>query len=253
MALKIRLLLTSACSARCAYCHNEGQSKKTALLHISTIRDILEYLISAGHQPTEIVLSGGEPTLHKQVADIARLCKETGTYVSMDSHAGHPQLLKTALPYLDELKVHIDAFDADKQRQSMGIEIQKVLASIQLAKAFPNLTLIANHPLVDVQGTVAFVNQARELAIDCKIIDAFNYGLVPIVHWAQLGYTRLDDKTWLHENGTHRIYTKRCTAEHNPTDTLFIGADGVRRAVDGDVLGRPDQFNLDWVVNPMAA
>lgn len=253
MALKIRLLLTSACSARCAYCHNEGQSNKTALLNFGTIQRILEDLISAGQRPAEIVLSGGEPTLHKQVADIARLCKETGTYVSMDSHAGHPQLLKKALPHLDELKVHIDAFDAERQRRSMGIEIRNVLTSIQLAKANPNLRLIANHPLVNVQETVAFVNQAREQGIDCKIIDAFNFGIVPIVHWPQLGYTRLDDKTWLHENGTHRIYTKQCGAEQNPIDTLFVGADGVRRAVDGEVIGLPDQFNLDWIINSVAA
>lgn len=256
MALKIRLLLTSACSARCAYCHNEGQSKKTALLNISTILNILNDLKRAGQQPAEIVLSGGEPTLHKQVADIARVCRETGSYVSMDSHAGHPQLLKAVLPFLDELKIHIDAFDAARQRQSMGIELRNVLASIQLAKAHSNLKLIANHPLVNVQETVGFVHHAREQEIDCKIIDAFNFGTMPftpIVHWSQLGYARLDDKTWLHENGKHRIFTKQCGAAHNPPDTLFIGADGVRRAVDGEVLGLPEQFNHDWVINLAAA
>lgn len=64
MALKIRFLLTSRCTATCAYCHNEGQSKQGAsLLRFSIIKHILDTLTAAHIMPSEIVLSGGEPTL----------------------------------------------------------------------------------------------------------------------------------------------------------------------------------------------
>lgn len=245
---KIRFLLTSACSARCAYCHNEGQSKEPALLRTKSIVDILERLMKSGNMPDEIVLSGGEPTLHKNLGEIARLCKETGCYVSMDSHAGHPQLLEKALPFLDEIKIHIDSFNPEKQRQSMGIEIQHVLASVQLAQMFPNLKLIANHPLVNVQDTVDFVRRARNLRIHCKIIEIFKYGMAAIVHWGQLGYTQQNTKSWLHQDGTHRLFTKQCDAKHNPNDTLFVGADGVRWAIDHPSIGMPEAFEANWLM-----
>lgn len=253
MAFKIRFLLTNRCTATCAYCHNEGQGTQGASqLRLTTIAGILDTLQAAGQAPDEIILSGGEPTLHKQVGDIARLCKATGAHVSMDSHVGHPALLQAALPYLDELKMHIDAFDAAVQYASMGIDISKVLVSIQHAQQFPALQLRVNHPLRDVQETAAFVQRTRELGVDCKVIEMFGQDTCTVnlrtVNWANLGYTRQACGDWLHANGTHRVFHKRCDAAHNTADnTLFIGVDGVRRSVDGAVIGTADNFNMEML------
>ena len=253
MALKIRFLLTSRCTATCTYCHNEGQGKQGAsLLRLSTISAILGKLAAAGIVPDEIILSGGEPTLHKQVGDIARQCKATGTHVSMDSHVSHPQLLQAALPYLDELKMHIDSFDPATQQASMGIDIHDVLTSIRHAQQFPALQLRVNHPLRDVQETAAFVARTRELGVDCKVIEMFGHDTctanLRTVNWANLGYTRHADGEWLHADGKHSVFHKRCGAAHNQHDnTLFIGADGVRRALDSAVIGTADNFHTNML------
>ena len=39
--LKLRLLLTSDCTARCGYCHNEGQAKDTTRLSLADITHVL--------------------------------------------------------------------------------------------------------------------------------------------------------------------------------------------------------------------
>lgn len=251
MAFQLRFLLTSQCTATCAYCHNEGQAKAASLLRLETIEGILAELKAHGRVPSEIVLSGGEPTLHKRLEEIARLCKSAGTYVSMDSHGGHPNLLKAALPYLDELKIHVDSFDALEQKASMGVEIGNVLASISLAKRFP-LTLRINHPLKCARKTEAFITKARALEIDCKIIEMFDMDLPgPPLHTMDVavqGYERQADGHWLHRNGSHRVFTKRCGANHNNlTNTLFIGFDGIRRAVDGVRIGHADAFSIDML------
>ncbi|MFZ4538555.1 radical SAM protein [Propionivibrio sp.] len=242
--LKLRFLLTGKCTARCAYCHNEGQTKEAAQLRLPVIAMILETLETAGHLPDEIILSGGEPTLNRELGSIARLCKSTGTVVSLDTHAGHPRLLEPALPYLDEMKVHIDSFDPITQRQSMGIEICNVLTSIRLAKQFPALQIVANHPLQRIDDTRDFVEQARILGVDCKVIEMFRFGTSHITpDWKNFGYTQQIKGHWLHEDGQHRIFTKRCDAEHNLDNSLFIGADGIRRAVDGVIIGQAEDFS----------
>lgn len=250
MALKIRFLLTSRCTATCAYCHNEGQGTQgTSLLRLSTIQHILDTLAAANIVPDEIILSGGEPTLHKHVGKIAQQCKATGTRVSMDSHAGHPQLLQAALPYLDELKLHVDSFDADQQKRSMGLDLNEVLTSIQLAQAFPALQLHFNHPLQDVQDTAEFVKQARGLGVNCKVIEMFGEKQCSInlrsMNWSNLGYQQQSNSDWLHANGIHRVFHKRCGAEHNNDNTLFIGADGIRRALDGSVISTAEKFHIN--------
>jgi molybdenum cofactor biosynthesis enzyme MoaA len=251
MVLKLRFLLTGKCTARCTYCHNEGQNKKAALLRLSTIAMILEKLATAGRLPDEIILSGGEPTLNRELGAIARLCKSTGAVLSLDTHAGHPQLLAAALPYLDELKMHIDSFDPEKQRQSMGIEISEVLTSIRLAQQFPALHLLVNHPLQHIDDTRVFVEQTRKLGVDCKIIELFKCGTSRIApDWQALGYTQQIKGHWLHKGGDHRLFTKRCGAEHNSPNTLFIGADGVRRALDGIIIGSANAFSTQMLYRP---
>jgi organic radical activating enzyme len=237
MSLKVRLLLTDKCSAHCAYCHNEGQAQGRAFLSVDTIAAFLDDLYAKNRIPSEIILSGGEPTLHPQVGDVARLCKERGVVVSMNTHGGHPGRLIKALPYLDELKLHIDSFDADEQRLSMGIKLDRSLESIALAKTYP-LTLRVNHPLVSVAKTSAFVKRARELQIDCKIIEMFGEDMLstPLVsmNWDALGYVDQGDGRWSHHDGMHQVFAKRCGRQHNLDETYFVSVSGVRTGLDSD-------------------
>lgn len=245
MTLKIRFLLTSRCTATCAYCHNEGQSKKVNLLPLATIENILTQLREQNIIPDEIVLSGGEPTLHKHVAQIARLCKDSGAHVSMDTHGGHPSLLSPALPYLDEIKLHIDSFDPAKQLTSMGIPLAAALESTRLAKQYP-LQMYVNHPVQDQQQTLEFVRSARENQLDCKLIELHGQSSkvsLNSIDWRTEGYVSMPNEQWLHTKSGQRIVSKRCGAEHNDCHTLFIGTDGIRRSLSGIILCAPEQFH----------
>lgn len=246
--LKLRLLLTNRCTARCAYCHNEGQNTEGhALLNLEMVKDILQQLQILGVKPQEFILSGGEPTLHKDVAGIARLCQTTGAHISMDSHLGHPVLLKKALPFVNELKVHLDSFDADIQYQSMRIHLADVLHSLKIAKQFPNLDIKLNHPMGDFIQTAQFIKQARLLNVNCKIIELFQQDhSIPLntINWKALGYQQ-HENYWLHQNGAHKVYHKRCDAESNRHEnTLFIGVEGIRFSVDGDIMMTLDELDL---------
>jgi molybdenum cofactor biosynthesis enzyme MoaA len=250
MSLTIRFLLTSKCTASCGYCHNEGQTMAGNLLSLETIRNILRELTAHNCLPKEFVLSGGEPTLHKHVAEIARLCKSTGASVSMDSHAGHPDLLAPVLPYLDELKIHVDSFDAEEQKASMGIELENVLTSIRIAQQYP-LLLRTNHPLSSAEKTSAFIRKARHYGIDCKIIEMFGLNAQHVhlkdMNWERDGYHHQADGSWLHENGKRRLFTKRCGKKYNTDQTLFIGADGIRRDLKGIIIGQAKNFSIQML------
>lgn len=249
MAYKIRFLLTNKCTASCNYCHNEGQGNVGNILPLGEIQHVLDTLKNSGKCPSEIVLSGGEPTLHRELAQIARVCKQTGAYVSMNSHAGHPALLSPALPYLDELKVHLDSFNPVEQENRMGINLGEVLASIREAQRYP-LKLITNHPLTSEHEVTAFISEARHVGIDCKIIEMFGHaGHPPIdaIDWKKLGYQKGHDGSWQHRNRQHRLFMKRCTPEDNPTSTLFIGPGGVRQELNGHSLGLPSSFKADMI------
>lgn len=249
MSQRIRLLLTAKCTAHCAYCHNEGQGEGGNLLSLATIQDILRQIAAAGRVLDEIVLSGGEPTLHKHLGAIARLCRASGAKVSMDSHGGHPDLLAAALPFLDELKLHIDSFNPVIQQQRMGIALPAVLRSLALAKQFPALRVLANHPLHCVKETAAFVQSARTHGLDCKIIEMFRHAPTAItlraMNWAALGYTQQNQAHWQHSETAHQLFIKQCGAAQNQENCLFIGADGIRKGLDQPILMAAKDFTPD--------
>lgn len=247
-SMKIRFLLTGRCTARCKYCHNEGQSKPAPMLSLQTINYMLAELEAHNLRPQEIILSGGEPTLHKELAAVAKRCKETGAYLSMNSHGGHPERLLAALPYLDELKLHVDSFHPRIQMESMGIPLDKVRESIALSQQH-HVRILANHPVQDWASARHFIRAARIAGIDCKLIDLLGQpsqgGGVDRMPWRQEGYIRVDQQSWLHVDGEHRMYTRQCGAEFNAGDgSLFVGTDGIRRSLEGPVIGYPENFSV---------
>ena len=251
MFLKLRLLLTNACSARCAYCHNEGQQKAGDRLTLVEIDHLLDTLADEGVDVSEIVLSGGEPTLHPQLPEIACRCKASGAWVSINTHAGHPTKLTPALPWLNELKIHVDSFDRQRQRASMGIGIDKVQQSIAAAKDHGDLQLFINHPLQSLDEASAVIDAARTLAVDVKLIElldtAYGQPRLQQMPWAELGYRPTGESSWRHVDGAHRVLTRRCVKSVGEAVELFVGPDGIRHDFQTPKLGTAEAFVLNML------
>lgn len=244
----VRLLLTQHCTARCAYCHNEGQGAGRKQLVLADIARLLQRFATQGMQVDEYVLSGGEPTLHPQLPEIARLCRQSGARVSLNTHGGIPQRLVPALPWVNEVKIHLDSFDPRIQQDAMGIRLGKVLQSIAAVQAQAHVRCVLNHPLRSLAGTQALIDQARQRQLDCKIIALYGQPGAPDIHaldqqFAQWGYWQ-DSEAWVRPE--HRIHTRQCDDHAPGLDTLFIGVDGVRRHLSGPILGQINECVPGW-------
>lgn len=245
---KLRLLLTSDCTARCAYCHNEGQAKDTTRLALADITHVLNTLAAAGQCVDEIILSGGEPTLHPQLAEIAQLAKASGALVSINTHGAHPGLLERALPWIDELKLHIDSFDPKRQKQSMGLSIGKVLQSIEKSRQYAGLRTVVNHPLQSLHEAREVIATTRTLGVECKLIELLDTPQacpqLSDIPWVALGYRPTAPGFWQHHISGHRVMARRCKPHQTRAIELFIDAGGVRRQLQGASLGAARDFSL---------
>jgi len=121
-----------------------------------------------------------------------------------------------------------------------------------MAQKYP-IKLLANHPVQTWGETRRFVRSARDSGIDCKLIDLLNNMTDSLsgdqMPWHEEGYTRTTDgNTWQHSDTHHRIHTRQCGGEHNTSnDTLFIGTDGIRRVLDGPVIGHAEDFDIQFL------
>ena len=246
--LKLRFLLTSACTARCGYCHNEGQAKNTTRLSLVDITHVLDTLAAGHRQVREIILSGGEPTLHPQLAEIAQRSKASGALVSINTHGAHPGLLERALPWIDELKLHIDSFNPQRQKDSMGLSIDKVLQSIEKSRQHPGLRTVVNHPLQTLTEASEVLATTRRLGVECKLIELLDTAQanpqLTDIPWTALGYQATAPGLWQHRVCGHRAMARRCNTHQTHATELFIGADGVRAQLQGERLGAAHRFTI---------
>lgn len=85
-------IFTSGCNFACPFCHNSGLVKGTEP-EIPT-SEILEYLNKRKNVLTAVCISGGEPTLHKDLPEFISKIKELGYLVKLDTNGTNLPMLK---------------------------------------------------------------------------------------------------------------------------------------------------------------
>ena len=91
-------VFTCGCNFRCPYCHNpefviQG-SDETYFGESYTEDEILAYLTKRRSLLDGLVISGGEPTLHKDLAPFMRRVKDMGYKIKLDTNGSKPTVLK---------------------------------------------------------------------------------------------------------------------------------------------------------------
>lgn len=84
-------LFTGGCNYRCPFCHNSPLIKEQPLLDME---EIMNYLTSRKKMLDAVVISGGEPTLHKELPNIIKEIKNLGYIIKLDTNGTNPKMLK---------------------------------------------------------------------------------------------------------------------------------------------------------------
>ncbi|HKM79203.1 MAG TPA: anaerobic ribonucleoside-triphosphate reductase activating protein [Candidatus Bathyarchaeia archaeon] len=126
------VLFTSGCNLRCPYCHNWRLvlDPKPSLLQEETALEILE---SRKKYVDAVVITGGEPTMHRDLPIFLRKLKEKGFAVKLDTNGFYPQVLEQSLPYLDY--VALDVKTSLKKYARLGAkDVAPLLRTIEILK-----------------------------------------------------------------------------------------------------------------------
>lgn len=85
-------LFTSLCNFRCSYCHNSSLMEDQPKLSMD---EIIDYLKKRKGVIDAVVVTGGEPTLHKELPDALKTFKDLGYMVKLDTNGTNPLMVKT--------------------------------------------------------------------------------------------------------------------------------------------------------------
>jgi len=95
------VIFTVGCNLSCGFCHNKY------LLHKAVGRDInipeLMGQIKSNMLVSSVSITGGEPTLQKDLLELCKEIKDVGKYISIDTNGTNPKSIKELLPYINRV------------------------------------------------------------------------------------------------------------------------------------------------------
>ena len=87
-------IFTIGCNMRCGYCHNPELVLPERYADAIPENDIIDFLKMRIGKLEGVVISGGEPTMHKDLPSFFAKVKELGFHTKLDSNGTHPQMIK---------------------------------------------------------------------------------------------------------------------------------------------------------------
>ena len=124
------IVFTPGCNFRCPYCHNSGLlSPDTELIPAG---QVLSELRRRAHMLEGVCISGGEPTLQRDLPDFIRALRDMGYKVKLDTNGTRPAILRALLSegLLDYVAMDIKA-SPERLAKVAGLEGEPPLSSIR--------------------------------------------------------------------------------------------------------------------------
>lgn len=136
------VVFTQGCNFRCGFCHNPDLVLLEKFGKTYDNKEIFEYLKKYAKLLDAVCITGGEPTMHKDLPQFISKIKKIGLKVKLDSNGTNPKMLKDLI---DNNMVDFIAMDIKHQlefelyNKTVGNRINedvfaKILNSINIIK-----------------------------------------------------------------------------------------------------------------------
>jgi len=105
--IPVTVIFTAGCNFNCPYCQNAN----IIPLDSGTEMSVPEVVSgSSGHLIDGYCITGGEPTIQKELPDLLKALSETGNYhINLNSQGSVPSVLAECIPYLDSVWLDVKA------------------------------------------------------------------------------------------------------------------------------------------------
>jgi len=133
------VLFLPHCNFRCPYCHNHPLVFHPERYPSILLEDILERLHSFKDWIDGICITGGEPTLDKDLPLLIQKIKRDGFLAKLDTNGSNPQMLETLMEAGEidfvcmDVKAPLDSFSY-RRSTGLSIDLGLILRSIEILK-----------------------------------------------------------------------------------------------------------------------
>jgi len=134
------IVFTQGCNFTCPFCHNSRLIPLKATRDSGELSegDILNFLKSRIGQLQAVVITGGEPTIHRDLPEFIAIVRRMGFAIKLDTNGSNPQMLKRLLDeqLIDCIAMDIKAPWKYYQRLSgVAVDVERLQESVRLIEA----------------------------------------------------------------------------------------------------------------------
>jgi len=126
------VLFTPGCNLRCPFCHNWRivVDPKPPFLQEAVALEILE---SRKKYVDAVVVTGGEPSMHRELPKFLAKLKAKGFLVKLDTNGFYPEVLEECLPYVDYVAVDVKT-SLEKYKLLGAKDTNSLVRSVEMLK-----------------------------------------------------------------------------------------------------------------------
>jgi pyruvate formate lyase activating enzyme len=126
------VLFTPGCNLRCPFCHNWriAVDPKPPFLQETVALEILE---ARKKYVDAVVVTGGEPTMHKELPKFLAKLKERGFMVKLDTNGFYPEVLEECLAYVDYVALDVKT-SLEKYKQLGTKDTAGLMRTVEILK-----------------------------------------------------------------------------------------------------------------------
>lgn len=164
-------IFTGSCNFRCPFCHNGDLVLQPASVPLIPEEEVLEALQKRKGILSGVCITGGEPTLQKDLAPFLHKLKDLGLLVKLDTNGYLPQAIKqlAAAGLLDYIAMDIKS-SKEHYRQAAGIpqlELDRICESVDFIRTchipyeFRTTVVRELHTKEDIEGIGLWLQGCR--------------------------------------------------------------------------------------------
>jgi pyruvate formate lyase activating enzyme len=132
------ILFTQGCPFRCPFCHNPELINPTqGMFAPVTEEEILDFLATRQKKLDGVVITGGEPTLQKDLLEFVAKIKSLGFAIKLDTNGSRPEIIEKLIMngHLDYVAMDYKA-PLEKYQMHSGsmIDVLKIKESVELIR-----------------------------------------------------------------------------------------------------------------------
>jgi pyruvate formate lyase activating enzyme len=168
------VLFTPGCNLRCPYCHNHqiATNPQPPFLAEGLAMEVLE---SRKKYVDAVVVTGGEPCMHKELPKFLAKLKEKGFFVKLDTNGFYPEILQECLSYVDYVAMDVKT-SPEKYKLLGAKDTAAFLRSVEMLKAgkVPYEFRITVVPEIVTSQDIAAIAELIKGAPNCAVQQFIN-------------------------------------------------------------------------------